>query len=233
MTVDMQRLGVNRGDLVLDLGAGNGRHTYRLQQLGAFPVAVDMDDVVLKDTYGMMGAVAQEEDAVPGAATVADALHLPFADGVFDKVIASEVLEHIPEDRTALDEIYRVLKPGGALVATVPRAWTEAVCWMLSREYRNSPGGHVRIYRRSQLKARAGVSGFSAVGSHHAHAFHSPYWWIRCALGLDGQTLPARWYHSALVWDIEHPNRVVRGIERFLDPVLGKSLAIYLEKPIA
>ena len=77
----------------------------------------------------------------------------PFADGTFDRVIASEVLEHIPDDVAAMRELARVLKPGGTMAVTVPRCVPEAVNWALSDEYHDTPGGHVRIYRRSTLSA--------------------------------------------------------------------------------
>ena len=73
--------------------------------------------------------------------------HLPFADGTFDRVIASEVLEHIPDDGAAMAELARVLRPGGTMAVTVPRCGPEAVNWALSDEYHDVPGGHVRIYR--------------------------------------------------------------------------------------
>ena len=78
-----------------------------------------------------------------------DGTRLPFADGTFDRIIASEVLEHIPDDQAALDELARVLRPGGTMAVTVPAWLPEQVCWALSDEY-HAPfveGGHVRIYR--------------------------------------------------------------------------------------
>jgi SAM-dependent methyltransferase len=92
-----------------------------------------------------------------------DGTCLPFADGVFDRVIASEVLEHIPDDQAALDELARVLRPGGTMAVTVPAWLPEQVCWKLSDEY-HAPfveGGHVRIYRAADLRdrmRRAGVT---------------------------------------------------------------------------
>ncbi|PWT81224.1 MAG: hypothetical protein C5B44_04115 [Acidobacteria bacterium] len=47
-------------------------------------------------------------------------MNLPFSDGSLDLVIASEVLEHLPEAQKAFSEISRVLRPGGLLVATIP-----------------------------------------------------------------------------------------------------------------
>ena len=89
----------------------------------------------------------------------ADARRLPFDDGEFDVVIAAEVLEHIHEDSAAIAELRRVLRPGGLIAVTVPRWWPERVCWALSREYHDVPGGHVRIYRRGQLADRLRRSG--------------------------------------------------------------------------
>ncbi len=83
-----------------------------------------------------------------------DVRHLPFADAQFDVVIAAEVLEHIHQDIAAIAELRRVLRPGGVLAVTVPRWWPERVCWALSREYHEVEGGHIRIYRRTDLVTR-------------------------------------------------------------------------------
>jgi SAM-dependent methyltransferase len=163
----------------------------------------------------------------------ADARHLPFDDGGFDVVIAAEVLEHIDEDATAIAELCRVLRPGGLLAVTVPRWWPERVCWALSSEYHNVPGGHVRIYRRSDLAERLRRSGLViAPPHHHAHALHSPYWWLRCLLGLSReQPAAARLYHRFLVYDLMHRPRWTRSLERALNPVLGKSVVLYAHRP--
>jgi SAM-dependent methyltransferase len=231
LTIDQDRLEVVEGDRVLDLGCGNGRHSYEVQRRGGIPVAVDLDVDALRLTKDLMAAVAAEEGTTKGTALVADALRLPFPDRSFDHVIASEVLEHIPRDSLAMGEIARVLKIGGTAAVSVPRFWPETVCWSLSRGYHDNEGGHVRIYRRSQLLQRLAAQGLRPYAMHHAHALHSPYWWLRCAFGVDNEDalLPRR-YHGFLVWDIENPNRAVRAFERAMDPLLGKSLCVYLRK---
>ena len=129
-------------------------------------------------------------------------------------------------------ELSRVLRPGGTMAVTVPRFGPEAVNWALSNDYHDVPGGHVRIYRRSTLFERLRGAGLRPVGSHHAHALHSPYWWLRCWVGPRRDDHPAvRVYHRLLVWDIMRAPRLTRVTERVLNPVLGKSLVVYLEKP--
>ena len=100
-------------------------------------------------------------------------------------MITSEVLEHIQADVEALAELRRVLKPGGTFAATVPSEWPEKINWRLSDEYHapKSVGGHVRIYSSTELKAKLRSAGLDVTGDHHAHALHSPYWWLKCAVG--------------------------------------------------
>jgi SAM-dependent methyltransferase len=171
---------------------------------------------------------------VLGAVVNGDALTLPFADGAFDRVIASEVLEHVPADAAAMAELARVLRPGGTLALTVPRWWPEKVCWALAEEYHapQVPDGHVRIYTRSRLAWLVVEAGLRPTRSHHAHALHSPYWWLKCALGLDRpDRWPVRIYHRFLVWDIMRRPLLTRALDRALNPFLGKSLVLYAEKP--
>jgi SAM-dependent methyltransferase len=161
-----------------------------------------------------------------------DVVSLPFPDGWFDRVIASEVMEHVSEDGAAMAELARVLRPGGLLAVTVPRWWPERVCWTLSRPYHEVEGGHVRIYSRRGLLAGLRGAGFDPVGIHHAHALHSPYWWLKCLVGVDREDHPlVEGYHRLLVWDIERRPIVTRALERVLNPALGKSLVLYLRKP--
>ena len=69
-------------------------------------------------------------------------------------------------------------------------------------------------------------------GHHHAHALHSPYWWLKCAVGVHDDDHPlASAYHKLLVWDIMRKPAVTRLADRALNPVIGKSLVVYATKP--
>jgi SAM-dependent methyltransferase len=234
LTVDFAQFPIEPGDRVLDLGCGFGRHAFEAYRRGAHVVAVDRSQEEVTSVTAMFRAMAAEGEAPGGVvarAVRADLLSLPFPDASFDVVMASEVLEHIPDDDVAMAEIARVVRPGGRVAVTVPRWWPERVCWALSREYHDVAGGHVRIYRGNELEERLAGAGLQPRDSHHAHALHAPYWWLNCMFGKE--SAPSRLYHQVLVWDILKRPWVTRAAEQALNPVLGKSLVVYADKPIA
>jgi SAM-dependent methyltransferase len=164
------------------------------------------------------------------AALQGDATRLPFDDAAFDRVITSEVLEHIQDDVSAIGELVRVLRPGGTFACTVPTWYPEKINWLLSDEYHapKSVGGHVRIYSATELKAKLRTAGLQVTGSHHAHALHSPYWWLRCAVGPRNEQHPlVTRYRKLLEWEIVQQPASMKVVERALAPVMGKSFIVY------
>lgn len=237
LTVRFDRLGLVPGDLFLDAGAGFGRHAFEAARRGARVVALDYAADEVDGTRATFGGMVDAGE-IPLSRYVGvlrgDATRLPFPDATFDRVVTSEVLEHIQDDVTALTELVRVLRPGGMLAVTVPTWWPEKVNWMLSDDYHApaAAGGHVRIYSETELRAKLRAVGLELSGSHHAHALHSPYWWLRCAVGPTNEDHPAvRTYRRFLEWDIVRQPRSTQIAERVLSPVLGKSLVIYGQKP--
>ena len=234
LTVDYDRLDVRPGMTVLDLGCGEGRHAFEAYRRGARVMAVDHGEAEVATTRRWLEAIAAAGEAPAGAGgevVRGDLRALPVPDASIDRVIAAEVLEHIPDDLTAIAEIARVLAPGGRVAVTVPRYGPERICWALSDAYHANEGGHVRIYRGADLRARLADAGLRPVGQHHAHALHAPYWWLKCAVGVERDAAAVRAYHRLLVWDLTSRPRATRALERVLDPVLGKSLVVYADKP--
>src|SRR5438128_302523 len=94
---------------ILDVGCGTGAMSARLTRFGRV-VSADFSPLALEFSRrrGLTHLVG------------ADAMRLPFASNAFDLLIAMDMLEHLPDDKAALCEFYRVLKPGGRIIATVP-----------------------------------------------------------------------------------------------------------------
>jgi SAM-dependent methyltransferase len=234
LTVDFDRLGIGPSTTVIDVGCGAGRHAFEAYRRGADVVAFDRAESELRSVDTILRAMAEAGEAPATASAevvLGDALSLPYADETFDCVIASEILEHIPQDDAAITELIRVLRIGGTLVVSVPRWLPEQVCWLLSDEYHSNEGGHVRIYRASELRDKITSGGMELTHTHHAHALHSPFWWLKCAVGVSNTDHPAVGaYHKVLVWDLMRRPKITRMAESLLNPIVGKSVAMYFVK---
>lgn len=238
LTIQPDRLDLKPGDRVLDLGCGRGRHVYALywSETPVHVVGADLSEIEVKATAdGFFELPPPPESPDRSAAlSAADAAKLPFADGSFDAVICSEVLEHVPDPEAALAEIVRVTRPGGQVALSVPRWWPEKICWSLCPDYSQTPGGHVRIFRERHLRETAEDNGLAIDARHWAHALHSPYWWLQCARWQRRETdgLVAL-YRRFLEWDLLKRPLLTRTLEALLNPFMGKSLVLYFTRPAA
>ncbi len=234
LTVDFDRLRLTPGDVLLDMGCGGGRHAFAAMKRGASVIALDYSEADLKDvraTVGAMEAAGEIPGTLPWITVNGDALRLPFPDDSIDRIVCSEVLEHIHDFRGAIRELVRVLKPGGRMAVTVPTRWPERINWALDWQYHDAPGAHVRIFRQHELEQDLEGAGLWLRGSHHAHALHSPYWWIRCAGGVNNPDKPlAKKYHDLLVWQLTKNPKWLAQLDRALNPLMGKSLVVYTQK---
>jgi SAM-dependent methyltransferase len=237
-TVNLEYVPLARGDWVLDLGCGEGRHAiaaWLAAEVNCVGVDLCLADLEAAARKSRPFAAQMPASAARSLSlSVGDALQLPFADHSFDVVICSEVLEHVLAYREVLAEIRRVLRPGGALVASVPRFWPEWICWALSDGYHANEGGHVRIFNARQLRRDIEGFGFRRYRRHWAHALHSPFWWLRCLLwDRQERSRLVRAYHRLLVWDLMERPWLTRWLERILNPLMGKSVVMYFEKAVA
>jgi SAM-dependent methyltransferase len=233
-TIDYTIFKLASGDRVLDLGCGEGRHVISTYAEGqdVHSVGVDLSAKDLQTARSRFADFAAiHDDHKQFSLAVGSALQLPFADHAFDKVICSEVLEHIPDYKGALAEIHRVLKPRGLLAISVPRWFPEQVCWWLSDDYHANEGGHLRIFRAGALRHDVELFGLRYLRKHWAHALHSPFWWLKCLFWKtqDSNAL-VKGYHRFLVWDLLEQPWITRTLERALNPLCGKSVVMYFCK---
>ncbi len=236
-TINLDLLKLVDGHQILDLGCGHGRHThaaYFHRRCAIVGLDLGFEDVKITRA-GFHAHPDLEPQTGPQrhfGLMVGDALRLPFYDHQFDRLICSEVLEHIPDYHAALAEIWRVTKPGGRIGISVPHRWPEQICWLLSQAYHNTPGGHVRIFRHRELCAAFENLGFQFTDQHLKHGLHSPYWWLRCAVGVSNEkNFLVRGYKKLLEWEILKNPLALRLVSALADPLMGKSVVLYFDKP--
>ena len=234
LTIDFNKLDINPNDRILDIGCGEGRHTIKAcQQDNTMCVGADYGFKSLVKTKEKIKFHQTFNDFACKSFDLScmDITNLPFYDNSFDTVICSEVLEHIPDDKKAMSELVRILKPEKILAVSVPRFWPEKICWLLSDEYFNANMGHVRIYRKNALIKSIESFGVKLFALHHAHSIHAPFWWLKCLMG-PGRTDSkiVNLYHKLLVWDLMKKPKLTFFIDKLLNPILGKSLVLYFKK---
>ncbi len=138
--------------IILDAGCGTGAMSARLLRYGDV-VSADFSPLALSFSRrrGLSHLVG------------ADAMRLPLASCSFDAVVTMDVLEHLPDDRAALAEFYRILRPGGRVFATVPaypHLWSEHDLALM----------HYRRYLRPELGTRFSEAGFTMEKLSHSMA---------------------------------------------------------------
>ena len=232
LTFNFKKYTLNCNGSMLDVGCGEGRHIFGVMQ--EYPmmkcVGLDMDDDSLKkaeEGYSYFESISE----VGAEFIKGSAYSLPFPDNTFDLVVCSEVLEHLHEYNDAVIEINRVLKPGGKFFASVPAFWPEKICWYLSKEYQNQPGGHLRIFDQKKLIHEIESRGFIFLSSEKFHSIHSPYWWLRCFFWKSQEkNLLVKVYKKILERHILKKPRIIDNIDKLMNPIMGKSFSMYFKK---
>lgn len=155
---DLLLQAVKRGDRVLDLGCGEGAFCAALAGAGAEPVGAEVAE----------RAVERARERHPGLRFELVPPHgpWPFADGEFDAVWASEVIEHVADTARWLSEVRRVLHGGGVLLVTTPhhgRMKTLTLALAGFESHFDPVGQHLRFYTRRSLRSLLEDFGFEKI----------------------------------------------------------------------
>ena len=232
LTFNLTKYELNESGIMLDVGCGEGRHIFGIMQ--EHPemkcIGLDMDNDSLhkaEEGYEYFKSISN----VGAEFLKGSAYSLPFLDNSLDLIVCSEVLEHLHQYNDAVKEIHRVLKPGGKFYASVPASWPEKICWALSKDYQNQPGGHLRIFNQSGLVSEIEESGFKFLSSDRFHSIHAPYWWLRCFFwNTQDSNFVVKGYKKMLERHILKKPFFLDFIDKIFNPFLGKSFSMYFEK---
>jgi SAM-dependent methyltransferase len=156
MRRDWLRAGVKPGDRALDLGCGGGAFTGELIAAGAGAVAgADVAEAALRRARARHPDVAFERVPFDGP--------LPFLDGGFGVVWASEVIEHVADTGRFLSEVRRVLAPGGRLLVTTPNHPRLRLLLAGLEPYSEPLGDHLHLYTPRSLRTVLDDLGFGDI----------------------------------------------------------------------
>jgi SAM-dependent methyltransferase len=231
LTVDLERLRVRPGERLLDAGCGEGRHCFGALERGARVVGLDLDRDSLRAAAGGLRNRARELGSL-GEMIRGNAFTLPFRNETFDKVICSEVMEHVHDYRAAARELARVTRPGGMIAVTIPTATSEHLYLRTGDDYFESLGGHIRIFRPRELSRGLAQAGLATIGVGFAHALHTPYWVLRSLVGLPRAEKNRLVQAYRLFLIRAAGSRAMARLEGLLNYCFPKSLILYAEKRI-
>jgi SAM-dependent methyltransferase len=231
LTVDLERLRVRSGERLLDAGCGEGRHCFGALERGARVVGLDLDRDALRAAAGGLRNRAHELGSL-GEMIRGNAFTLPFRNETFDKVICSEVMEHVHDYRAAARELARVTKPGGMIAVTIPTLTSENLYLRTGDDYFESLGGHIRIFRPRELSHGLAQAGLATIGVGFAHALHTPYWVLRSLVGLPRAEKNRLVQAYRLFLIRAAGSRAMARLEGLLNYCFPKSLILYAEKRI-
>lgn len=216
-------------DHVLDVGCGDGLCIHFCANQGAEVSLVDID-------ASKVNALHQKLQSTPARAVHAmasDANPLPLATRTFDKIINTEVLEHVADPKQFLSELVRVGKPGALYLMAVPHSTSEGVQKELAPAIHFEPPNHIRIFTPESFTALVQDSGLVIERTINYGFFSAVFWaffWT-CDHDLNAPRHPLlqSWENT---WKLMLEMRDGPRIKKALDAVLPKSQVIIARKPL-
>jgi ubiquinone/menaquinone biosynthesis C-methylase UbiE len=219
----------HRKDVVLDAGTGRG---YLLDKLSSKCSRVYAIDINL-DFLRKIGCIIKRDNV---ELVQADVSRMPFKSSCFTKIVCTEVLEHLPEPSLAIEEFYKLLKPGGICIIAVPTRLSERLYAMLNPRYSQNEQQHISILKREQwlsLFRKAGLDVFAIRNENFQPAL---YWVFRNIFPIkydpsSGLIMENRFTDRVFSFVVGRINRITFGGFDWLGrKILPKSWYFYLRK---
>lgn len=163
---------------------------------------------------------------------VTDTLPLPIRDGSMTRIVATEVLEHVPDPVAFMAELVRVGSSGARYLLSVPDPSSEAAQAPIAAPAYFEPPNHVRVFGRDEFERLVRDAGL-VIESRMLYGFYWSVWW--CFFWACGQDLKPPW-HPVLeswtrTWGLLLATQQGPQIKRALDAAMPKSQVIVARKP--
>ena len=195
---------------ILEVGAGRGTYSTYFAEHGHL--------TALEPSAAQSETLRKRLSAHPNATVITASLDGAGAPGSYDTAVMLNVLEHIPDDRRALRDIYAALAPGGKLVLWVPAF--ESLYGKFDERI-----GHYRRYRRQELLALLHNVGFQQVTARYTNMAGFFAWWLVVRmLGKTPTSGRLTSIHDRFFVPVTHR------LERFVRPPVGQSLLVVAQR---
>ncbi len=214
---------INDSDVFVDIGCGSGGYSRFASGFAAKVIGCDLD----AERLALADQHIREVARCPVQTIVTNGEHLQLEDESADKIVCTEVLEHVDDPDQVMTELYRIGKPGATYLITVPDTLNERLQEMLAPpEYFAKPN-HIRIFERDEFLRLIEKSGLE-VQSHSFRGFYLCFEWL--IKWFDDREIDVMW---AKLWNYLLEHEKGPSTKAALDKYIAKSQAIIARKPSA
>jgi 2-polyprenyl-3-methyl-5-hydroxy-6-metoxy-1,4-benzoquinol methylase len=212
-------------DMVADIGCGDGGNSIFCARHASMVIAVDINPQSVATTERRL----QAEPNTRYSALLSDGNTLPIEARTIDKIICTEVLEHVDSPNEFMSELVRIGKPGSMYLLTVPDALSEQVLKRVAAPSAYQKPNHVRVLSREDFEALVLGAGLQILD----HRYRSFYWAVWTALawkcgGLNGKHPVLDHWATAWAELLQSPGG--QACKEALDLAMPKSQAIIARK---
>jgi ubiquinone/menaquinone biosynthesis C-methylase UbiE len=220
---------LDREDVILDAGTGRG---YMLDVLSCRCKQVYAIDI----NIGFLTEIHERRNRNNVTPLRADLRKMPFKSSHFTKVVCTEVLEHLSEPLAAIQELNRVLKPGGIAVIALPTSSSEKLYALLNRNYNQNKGEHITILNKKDWILLFRKAGFNVFAVRNQNFQPAIYWVFRNVFPIEydpasGLPLENRFTDRVFWFAVLKINKATFGIfDRIGKKIFPKSWYFYLTR---